>query len=636
MGANLSTSGSVVRKASFLAALALLVLWIGLRFGEPLDPAAAQVVESDRSTAQTPVEEASTLEPPRSRRASLDPAAEVPQGGVALRVVLDRDYEPLSQFVVELAEPGPELDEPVRRQKTYAQVTWEDLEPGNYRLRASADGWKQAGRDIELAAGAAEVRVHVRMHPFNSFAGYVHDRYDGRAVTEYGLQAEFRSEQGAATVWPARNLKIRAEDGRFAVAAAPSAAELIRLTVSADGYLATTTDWLAAQAHFENLDVALGRAGLEESMLSARAVHSNGMPAPGTKMMLVDPGATMDLVRLSGGDAQVSAAADVTGDVALGRARTETDDDGRGRIVTRYEGSARLLVVPRDGKAFLTEPFELMHGGEIDLGDLRIEAGGVIAGQVWVGDTPPDVVVRSVTAERESGATVSARIESDGSFRIEGLEAGSYRVSTVGELSGPEGATIAIIPLATVRLWIDEGDTHHVELHCGSGTGGSTVFGRVELLEELDELRVVVLDVDLNPVSTGFAAEDGSFRLTDVPDGDYTLAVMGRSEAMDCFAATFLAVSLPSAASALLDVWFRHSRVELRAPSTPGEPFRAIASTGNALFDELVGVALEGVLDADGFAVVWGLPAGSYRFHTSRAEQAIAIPAEGGVFAIGL
>ena len=629
------------KAALVLAVLGAVLLWLGSRGGGPPEPRAPEGGESGRmpstnAAAQQPIDQSLRGEPVSARQAaSRRAAASPPAGRAALRVVLESDFEPLTHVAVQVVEPesGTVAGAP---QETYEGASWKELAPGSYRVQAWADGWEPAAQDVRLAAGAAETEARLRMHPLNWFAGDVVDRHDGRVVEEFRVEVELRSPADGIGVWPARALQVRSKDGRFALGGAPSTAEVVRFVVSAAGYLAETTDWLSARAHVEDLVVELAREGVGESFVSARAVHATGAPAPRTRMILVAPHATMDSVRLSDGDPTVYASADVTGEVAHGGARAETDDEGRARVTTRYEGPARLLVVPRDGRAFLTEPFELSHRRETDLGELRIEPGGGITGHVWIGDLPANAAVRSVAVTREPGATISVRLDEDGEFRIAGLEAGFYRVSAMGEISGPDGASTAILPFATIGVRVEDLETEHVELHCGSGLLGATVQGRVERVEELDEIRVVVLDIDLSPVRLGFAGDDGSFRLTDLPDGEYTLAVTGRSEDMDHFAAAWQPLSLPSAALAPLDVRLRHSRVELLAPDAPGGWFDATARTGNPLFDELVGVAVRGTLDANGHAVVQGLPAGVYRFRTPRGEREIAIPAEGGTFPIDM
>ena len=633
------------KAALFLAALGVALLWLAFRddgwlafrddganrlpvqrIGESMETLPTIAARDD------PVDERRTADPLRRPQdgSGRAPLAAPPAAGLALRALLESDYAPVDHVAVHVVEraSGKVAGAP---RKTYDVASWTALEPGSYRVQAAAEGWTHPDQDVELVAGVAEAEVRLQIHPLNWLAGDVVDQHDGRNVTEFQVEVQFRrADGGGHTIWSTRRLEVRSDDGRFALGGAPDAAEDMCLVVSANGYLATTTDWVSARAHVDDLVVELGREGLAESFVSARAVHATGTPAPGTTVLVVDADATMDSVMLSDNGPQVYMAIDVTGEVANGGARAETDGEGWARIATRYEGPARLLVVPGNGRAFLTQPFDLHHGREVDLGELRIEPGGEIAGQVWIGNLRSDMAVRSVDVVRQPGARTSARLEEDGAFRVGGLEAGFYRVSAIANISGPEGLTIALIPVASVSVWVGDQETRYVDLHCGAGLVGSTVRGRVERIQGLDKIRVVVLDVDLSPVRLDLAGDDGSFALTDVPDGEYTLAVMARSEGLDRFAATWQPLSMPSAARVPLDVRLLHSRVELHAPGAGKEWFDATARTESTLFDELVGAAMKGTLDENGYAVVWGLPAGTYRFRTARGVGDVTITAEGG------
>lgn len=557
-------------------------------------------------------------------------AAVLSGAGTGLRVELVYDVQPVTFFGIEV-ERQADGQKVGTGQRTYGHGRWEGVMPGAYRVHASAEGWVPAVEEVEVAPGDLDVEIRIPMMPFNSFAGVVIDGQEGSPLSRFHVEVEMLSEQSGGFIWTARQLEFQCEAGRFGVGGAPAEmAEQVRVIVSADGYATATTDWFPAQEHIEGVVVVLHPEEQVTSIVSLRTLLTEGPPAVGTQVLVVDARATMDSFQLHGRAPVLYSSADVTGEVALGGARGVTDSSGRARVGTQYEGAARLLVIPSEGRAFFTEPFELARGRTLDLGDFYIEAGSLLYGRVWIGEVPENKSVDAVEAVSQTGAHFMANLEADGSFRIPGLDPGVYRVSVVCGLLTPNGSRVGSIPISTVRVPLGHSEERFVELHCWSEGVGSTVAGRVETVEDLSEIRVVLLDLDLAPVGMSFADENGDFRLTDIPAGQFTLAVVGRSAEMDRFAATWRPLRLPDPELPSQFVSLRHSRVDIHAPGAGRDPLRVSSRTESELFDQLVGQALQGRLGEDGRSILWGLPAGTYRVSTPRGERDVVISEAGG------
>lgn len=555
--------------------------------------------------------------------------AKAPTGAPGLHARLESPYTPmvpLSMRALRLEDQSV-VGAP---RETVDGASWSDLAPGRYRAEVWGEGWTVGAAEVELPDAQASAEVALRPSPLYWVAGGVTARATGQPLEAFQILVEFalRDETSALEIWPGRTLRLRSADGRFALAGVPQRAEQLRLTVTAPGYLTYTTDWLPAPAWHDDVAIRLDEDAAALSVVRGRVVQAGSSePGAGARLILVGPDLTLAFVRVFDGEAQIQSAHDVTGEVAVGGARGEVDVQGGFRLTSRYEGLVRLLVVPREQRVLLSEPFELRHGLEHDLGTLWLDAGGTIEGRVWEGEPGAGLSVTSVSVRRDGGAWTTIALPEDKSFRIGGLEPGNYRVSARARIQGPNGSEGSSI-VATTSVRLAGLETEHVDLHCGAGLVGRSVSGRVELLEALREYRVMVLDVDLSPVSMTLAADDGSFTLHDLPEGTYTLVVAARNPAMTRFAATWRPLSVPETGS--LSISLAHSTLALHSDGGAGKEVSLSGESGNPLFDQVVKQALHGVLDEAGDLVVWGLPEGLFRFETAHAEQTFAIPAAGG------
>lgn len=616
---------------------------------------AALVLQSrDRTSPQAqPLRDATPAEPaaieaPQDQRLVRNPQ---PAGGrdawvgeseeVALDVVLISDFTALTEIDVHLT--GEELSGKRRRESapTLERQRFERVAPGRYRLEAWNDRWTSAPRElaVDSPSRVAEIEARLEIHSAHCVAGFVVDETTGAAIDAFDLHAEFGSEdaRGVLETFTSRTVPLSSPEGRFAVAGAPLRATMLRLVVEAPGYRPTTTEWFSADEWVEGIVVSLATTAETETLLSGRVLTAeSGEPIRNASVLVVGAGLALDSVQVFNDEPAIWSIHDPSGAIARGEGRARTDDHGRFRLSGPLQGPAQILVHRAGHRMLLHGPVELVPGESLDLGVLALESGGTLRGRVWTGVADEALDLRMVAVQRAGGAVRSVNLDAEQGFEISGLGPGRYRVSALA-MTTPAGATDStLLPLVSTNVELGAFETREVDLHLGSGLGGREIRGRVERVDDgLTDWRVAVLDVDPKPRALAFVEEDGSFRLPDLPDGNYTLVVVARDLSMTRFAATWRKLSIPEDANAELVVSIGHSRVALDG-RVEAESVSVKAETDNPVFDRFVAAALQGRLDAEGRAVVYGLPAGSYRFESPFSTVSQALPAEGGDFRIDL
>lgn len=199
-------------------------------------------------------------------------------------------------------------------------------------------------------------------------------------------------------------------------------------------------------------------------------------------------------------------------------------------------GHAALEVSSRGHVDWRSGVLELEQGEVIEGLLVELERGGAIEGFVFEGDGSPAPRV-SVGAERADRWASGSRLgltSRDGSFRIEDLAPGRYRVTA--ELPSPEdedpytGAPRELKAIAVV----ERGTTARVELRARAG--GCTVRGRVFRRREPVTRAHVSLktripgEEEFSPSNSRrpipcMTSEDGSYAIREVPAGQATMWV---------------------------------------------------------------------------------------------------------------
>lgn len=565
-------------------------------------------------------------------------AARSSANGITLTVVLATAYQPIEPLFVRILHveqglpAGPEA-------RTLERATWAGLDPGRYRVEASGEGWNDASEEIELSSGQSPSELALEVQAREWIGGQVLDRQTGQPISEYHIAIVLSGRLTNADfgVRAERELQVHpSPDGRFALAGIGVQFDSVLLTFDSEGYVSETID-VPASSRVDNLTVYLESNELGESSVHGRiALSGSDLPAH-AKLTLVDPGMELDGAILDGGEAVIFTAHDVTGDASTGGARTETDESGAFRLATRFEGSARLLIVPRDLAGFLSEPFELRHGTDLDLGTLGVPPGGTIEGRVWRGDLARPDEQRMISLERPGGPIVTSALDAEDGFRFAGLPPGLYEVRVTARTTGSDGKLSGDLILTTEHVVLAAMERVYLDLHCGSGGKGQLLQGRVVSLEDPMEWRVGLYATGPIPEQAATVERDGSFVLPDVPEGSYLLVAAGRNLETARFALSVRSLRVPADTGTPLLLNAGTSRVELRSGEVRDVPFDVVGNARVPLVQTVLDELLFGAhLDGEGRAILRGLPEGTYSFRVSTKTGQCSVPASGGVFRVDL
>lgn len=322
------------------------------------------------------------------------------------------------------------------------------------------------------------------------------------------------SNAGEEKAWGA----MTGADGRFSVTGvAPGA---YRVAVERVGFFAQSdalTDLtLAPGENHEGLRLQLAPTGA----VSGRVVNAEGEPVEGVRMTAVGVAGIED-----------------------SRAECRTDAAGRFRIGGLAAGRYRILAAPEYNSA----PKEQRTDGTVDSRDARTyfpatlayrgatkltvaagaESSGVdirlvripvvsVSGKVEAGPAlfpGRDATERHVFIQQESGVSFGAPMRPDGTFRIWGLEPGSYEIRA-GFQSAPSAFVLA--------------GTNSVEGLVIRPSVVAPLSGRLEFLDPAAQpalrLRPKITLVESSMRMTSTSADidpDGTFRIAGLPSGKY-------------------------------------------------------------------------------------------------------------------
>jgi hypothetical protein len=169
--------------------------------------------------------------------------------------------------------------------------------------------------------------------------------------------------------------------------------------------------------------------------------------------------------------------------------QVKCEDDGRFRIDGLVEGDWQLALQTRTGSDEPEDrtlvPRRVRPGEVVDVGDVRVPGGGVIEGVLIDGLTDAPGREEMVVAWREGASGERLTIngdesEWDGTFRIEGVPAGTWSVAP------------ALAPHAAVTVTVRDDATSHVVVVTAEAT--ALEDNGFSLAER--EGRLVVEDVD--------------------------------------------------------------------------------------------------------------------------------------------
>lgn len=138
-----------------------------------------------------------------------------------------------------------------------------------------------------------------------------------------------------------------------------------------------------------------------------------------------------------------------------------TDERGRFTVPGVRQGDHIVVASHPAGAPWTSPPLTLPAGGEIDVGEIRLEAGGVLSGLVspeLAG--PPAGIHAALTSRSDPGFHRRIALAADGSFVVGGLGAGDYMLIVMSARGG--GAA----PLFTRRIEVKirAGETTNVSV----------------------------------------------------------------------------------------------------------------------------------------------------------------------------
>ncbi|WP_162242339.1 carboxypeptidase regulatory-like domain-containing protein [Arthrobacter sp. Leaf337] len=170
-----------------------------------------------------------------------------------------------------------------------------------------------------------------------------------------------------------------------------------------------------------------------------------------------------------------------------------------------------------------------------DVGNINatLAKGASIRGKLTVpaGTDATQLYVMAFTAASETGYAASATVAADGTYRLPGLEAGSYKIQFSGNSSGAltqwynNAETFATATAVAVTPGQDLADIN------GTLTKGATISGKVTTPAGISvthtNVSLTTADAAATYVGNAWPAADGTYRFVGLPAGSYKVQFNG-------------------------------------------------------------------------------------------------------------
>lgn len=379
------------------------------------------------------------------------------------------------------------------------RFTVENISPGFYGVAARCRGFATTtapARDLKEDAPVDIGRIV--LEPGVTVDGKVVDK-SGRPIEGAQISAGSRDLRGAVF---ARLLgggqpdAVTGSDGRFSI---PDRRRGEKLEISADreGYASASLTGVTAPP-LQPLTITLATS----SAIEGRVVDADGKPALGATVMI--------------GRQRARGALMMTAMIGTLHA-SDADEDGRFRVEDLEPGPVTLRASAPGFKDSRLDSLEIPEGKDLTNVTVTLTAGASLSGHVMGSDGNPAIGAEVAPVGDDAGGPgrgpgARTQTDGDGYYMLDGLGPGQTSIEATAE-----GSPRAV---------------RDIELKPGSNVldlqfqGGQDVAGRV-----VDESGQGVPRADVRlPSSTSpwggasaVTAEDGSFRLTGVMDGDYQL-----------------------------------------------------------------------------------------------------------------
>lgn len=352
-----------------------------------------------------------------------------------------------------------------------------DVIPGPVGLNAQAPGW-QAGSvaDLEVRGGEEKRGVEIVLSPAAVL--------EGRVLSPSGRPlpgAEVQLPPGAMMRRGGFHRTGTDGDGHYVLDSLPPGPLTVEATHPDHG---TARRQVELRVGENSLDITL-EGGNE---VSGRVIDDAGTPVAGAEVWLASSAAFQPFSTMSQGDGSFRFAAVADGSYQAGVDKT---------------GFARAERVP-----------VTVDGSSVTGIELRLTKGGAIVGRI-TGVEIADLARVQVQA-RGRGMPSGGRVEPDGSYRIDHLGEGEWRVRAELPGTGLYAEGVARLEPGASEARLDLDMEHGLELSGQVRRNGAPVAGEPLFLE--------------GPQRTmGETDADGRFRFQGLPSGSYKLWVGGRS-----------------------------------------------------------------------------------------------------------
>lgn len=537
---------------------------------------------------------------------------------------------------------------------------------GSFVIRSAPAGrvtlfvFQAAGQEAsgpELAVEAPATGVELKAPKLYRIEGRVIDRESGQPVTEFTI-SERRYRGGAYTASPR---PFRSDHGRFTIEGAMATS--VDLMVSAPGYAPAVMSGLAPEAGREPVEVKLERGGSVAGRVTRGGrpvpeanvivVTEARLPAGGPSRSMTDGAGEFTIEGLGVGDylLQVNGrgllatrkAVEVTVgretrieiEIAEGKELSGRVVDEAGRPVSRARVHSRApgggMIFPVESDADGAFKLEALTGNRVsviaeksgyisgtaenvDLSaaasvTITLERGGRISGQVR-GLSESEIAMVRIHANGSNGTRTAARPDPSGEFTLNGIADGPVMVRAV--LNGPTERS------AQKTVDVSGGTGPRVDLEFANTM---TVRGRITRAGAPLPLASISFQALKRSATAGHpraqANADGMYEARFAEAGEYRIHVeTGAGGTVD---AGTISISGPTT----------HD-IDLRGSSLRG---RVVDSATNAA---LAGVmvsasrlegrgSLNATTDSDGRFAFDAVPAGKYRFSTSKQRYMNAL-----------
>lgn len=382
----------------------------------------------------------------------------------------------------------------------------QDVPPGSVDLVAQAAGWQAGTVDgLDLRAGEEKRGLEIVLSPAAVLRGRVLAP-SGRTLPHAQVLLAPADRQSGF------HLSETDDEGRYELASLPPGLRTVEATHPDHGMVRRQVE---VQVGDNAFDISL-EGGAE---VAGRVVDEHGAPVPGAQVWLTSTGGLRPLSTMSGSDGGFRFAAVADGGYLAG-----ADKEGFAR-------TGRVQVTVSGGA-----------GGSIGDLELRLTRGGSITGRIAGVEAAELARVQVVAWGR--GLPVGGRVEADGSYRIDHVQEGEWRVRA--ELPGTELYAEGAVQLepgsseARLDLEMERG----LELAGRVRRSGAPVAGETLGLEGPGRRRAIA-ETDA----------DGRFRFSGLAAGSYRLRLGDRpgsaryEKTIDVQADVDLTIDLPAAAS---------------------------------------------------------------------------------------